>query len=146
MLFRTAFPRDVFSELNRLQRALWQSIDANPGIRGSARGGFPPINVASSERAVEVRVFVPGFDPASLDVQIEKGVLTITGERKSDLPGREDKAAVHIAERFEGGFRRVLSLPDDIDPTAVVAKYSDGVLHVSVPRREAVQPRRITIQ
>ena len=146
MLFRTAFPRDVFSELDRLQRALTQSFDANPGIRSSARGGFPPINVGSSERAVEIQVFVPGFDPASFDVQIEKGVLTISGERKSGLPGRDEKATVHIAERFEGRFRRVLSLPEDIDPNGVVAKYSDGVLHVTVPRREAAQARRITVQ
>ncbi|MFN3595282.1 MAG: Hsp20/alpha crystallin family protein, partial [Thiobacillaceae bacterium] len=45
-----------------------------------------------------------------------------------------------------GRFRRVVSLPDDIDPNAVSATYRDGVLHVSVARREAAQPRRITIQ
>ncbi len=146
MAFRTAFPRDVFGELDRLQRELWQSFDANPGIRGSARGGFPPINVGSSERAVEIYVFVPGFDPAALEVQIEKGVLTISGERKSDLPDGDMKAAVHIAERFEGSFRRVVSLPDDIDSTGVKATYRDGLLHISVPRREAAQPRRITVQ
>lgn len=146
MAFRTAFPRDVFGELDRLQRELWQSFDANPGIRGSARGGFPPINVASSERAVEIFVFAPGFDPAALEVQIEKGVLTVSGERKSELPASDTKATVHIAERFEGGFRRVVSLPDDIDPNNVSAKYRDGLLHISVPRREAAQPRRITVQ
>ena len=49
-------------------------------------------------------------------------------------------------ERFSGRFRRVVSLPDDIDPNAVNARYRDGVLHVSVSRRETSQPRRIDIQ
>jgi HSP20 family protein len=53
---------------------------------------------------------------------------------------------VHVNERFDGRFRRVISLPDDIDPNAVSADYTDGVLHVSVKRRESAQPRRIEVQ
>ncbi len=146
MTFRSVFPHDVVSELERIQRGLWQSLEANPGIRGSTRGGFPHINVGSSERAVDIHVFAPGLDPAALAVQIEKGVLTISGERKSELPTRDTQANVQLAERFAGRFRRVLSLPDDVDPTGIVAKYRDGLLHVSVPRREAAQARRITVQ
>jgi HSP20 family protein len=77
-------------------------------------------------------------------VQIDKGVLTIAGERK--LPTVPEQANVHIDERFEGRFRRVISLPDDIDPAAIEASYRDGVLHISVSRRAAAQPRRISIQ
>jgi HSP20 family protein len=54
---------------------------------------------------------------------------------------------VHINERFAGRFRRVMSLPDDdIDPSGVSAEYRDGVLHISVKRRQAPQPRRISVQ
>ncbi len=53
---------------------------------------------------------------------------------------------MHVNERFEGRFSRVLSLPDDIDPGAVDASYRDGVLRVSVQRRESAQPRRIEVQ
>ena len=53
---------------------------------------------------------------------------------------------MHINERFEGSFRRVLTLPDDADPDAVDAKYRDGVLHISIQRRASAQPRRITVQ
>ncbi len=56
------------------------------------------------------------------------------------------KSTAHINERFEGRFRRVVSLPDDLDPSAVNASYRDGVLHVSVRRRESAQPRRIEVQ
>ena len=70
--------------------------------------------------------------------------LTIAGERKLDtLP---EKATLHIDERFTGRFRRVVSLPDDIDPNAVEANYRDGVLHIGIARKEAVQPRRIAIE
>ena len=143
MMYRALFPRDVFAELDRLQREMQQAYEFSPSIRGAARGGFPAMNVGSTPRSVEIYAFAPGVDPASIDVQLEKGVLTIAGERKADAV--PEKAAVHIDERFSGRFRRVVTLPDDIDPNAVHAKYRDGVLHISVQRREAAQPRRISI-
>src|SRR5690606_28505362 len=117
-----------------------------PSIRGLGRGGFPAMNIGGTPRSVEIYAFVPGVDPASIDVQLEKGVLTIAGERNSDLARRDDKATVHSDERYAGRFRRVVSLSDDLDPAAVQARYRDGVLHISLQRREAAQPRRITVQ
>ena len=73
-------------------------------------------------------------------------MLTIDGERKPTLPKGDDQTTLHLNERFDGRFRRVVSLPDDIDPTGVSAAYRDGVLHVSVKRRESAQPRRIEVQ
>lgn len=145
-MYRSLFPRDLFAELDRLQREVHQAFELSPSIRGLGRGGFPAINVGSTPASLEVYAFAPGLDPASIDVQIEKGVMTIAGERRSDLPGREAKATVHIDERFAGRFRRVVTLPDDIDPDAVQARYIDGVLHISLQRREAARPRRIDIQ
>lgn len=144
MMYRSVFPRDVLAELDRLQREMQQAFHISPSIRGIARGGFPAMNVGGTPQAVEIYAFAPGIDPASLDVQIEKGVLTIAGERKLEQPGGE--ATVHIDERFAGRFRRVVTLPDDVDPNAVEAKYVDGVLRISIGRRESAQPRRITIE
>ena len=144
-MFRTLFPRDVFAELDRLQREMQQTFDISPSIRGLARGGFPAMNVGSTPRSVEIYAFAPGVDPAGIDVQLEKGVLTIAGERKPVMPAKDEKATVHIDERFAGRFRRVVTLPDDVDPNAVNASYRDGVLHISIQRREAAQPRRISI-
>jgi HSP20 family protein len=145
-MFRTLFPRDVFAELDRLQREMQQTFEISPSIRGLARGGFPAMNVGSTPRSVEIYAFAPGVDPASIDVQLEKGVLTIAGERKAVVPPKDEKATVHIDERFVGRFRRVVTLPGDVDPNAVEARYRDGVLHISVQRHEAAQPRRISIQ
>lgn len=146
MFYRTLFPRDLFAELDRLQREIQQAAEYSPSIRGLSRGGFPALNVGTTPRSVEIYAFAPGMDPAAIEVQLEKGVLTISGERKTALPGKDEKMTVHIDERFADRFRRVVTLPDDIDANAVKAKYRDGVLHISIQRREAAQPRRITIQ
>ena len=145
-MYRSLFPRDMFAELDRLQRDMQQAFDLSPTIRGMGRNGFPAINVGGTPQTHEIFAFAPGVDPAKLEVNLERGLLTIAGERKAELPQPEDKAAVHINERFEGSFRRVLTLPDDADPDAVDAKYRDGVLHISIQRRASAQPRRIAVQ
>jgi HSP20 family protein len=143
MYHRSLFPRDLFAELDRLQREMQQSYDPNPSIRGLTRG-FPALNIGSTPKAIDIFAFAPGIDPATLDVQLVKGTLTIAGERKIDAV--PEKATLHIDERFAGRFRRVVSLPDDADPNAVDAQYRDGVLHIRIQRREEAQPRRIRIQ
>ena len=145
-MYRTLFPRDLFAELDRLQRETLQAFDMSPTIRGFGRGGYPALNVGSTPQSVELYAFAPGLEPDSIDVQFDRGVLSIAGERKPDLPESDDKSTVHINERFAGAFRRVLSLPDDVDPNGVSADYRDGVLHVSVKRLESAQPRRISVQ
>jgi HSP20 family protein len=145
-VYRSLFPRDMFAEMDRLQREMQQAFDLSPTIRGFARNGFPALNVGGTPKTLEVYAFAPGVDPATLEVNLERGLLTIAGERKSPLPATDDKTAVHINERFEGRFRRVLTLPDDADPEQVDAKLRDGVLHITVQRRASAQPRRIAIQ
>jgi HSP20 family protein len=145
-MYRSLFPRDVFTELDRLQRDLDAVFDFSPSIRGMGRGGYPALNVGSTPTAVEVYAFAPGLDPAAIEVTLDRGVLTLTGERRGGTPAEDAKTSVHLQERFAGRFRRVVSLPDDIDPNAVTASYRDGVLHVSVQRRASAQPRRIEVQ
>ena len=103
------------------------------------------MNVSGTAQSVEIYAFAPGVDPATLEVNLENGVLTIEGERKDAMPAEDDKATVHISERFSGRFRRVVTLPDDVDPNAIEARCHDGVLHISIKRREAAQPRRINV-
>ena len=144
-MYRSFHPYDVFSELDRLQREMQQSFSASPSIRGLTRGGFPAMNVGGTAESVEIYAFTPGVDPASIEVTLENGVLTLEGERKDALSAVDDKATLHIGERFSGRFRRAVSLPDDVDPNAVQAQSRDGVLHISIKRRETAQPRRISV-
>ena len=146
-MYPSLFPRNVFAELDRLQREMRDAFDLSPSIRGLGRGGFPAVNVGGTAQSVEILAFAPGLDPATVEVKLDRGVLTIAGERPAELPSEEDgKAAVHINERFSGRFRRVISLSEDVDPNGVSAAYRDGSLHVTAKRRESAQPRRINVQ
>jgi len=145
VLYRSLFPRDIFADLDRLQREMQQVFDLSPSIRGFGRGGFPALNIGGTPQSVEIYAFAPGLDPAKIDVNIDRGVLTIEGERASSLPD-DEKTAVHINERFAGRFRRVVSLPDDVDPEGISARYRDGVLNLSIRRRESALPRRIEVK
>lgn len=145
-MYRSLFPRDLFGEFDRLQREVSSLFDYTPAIRGLGRGGYPALNVGATPSSVELYAFAPGLDPSTIEVQLERGVLTLAGERKRALPEPDAKTTLHMEERFSGRFRRVVSLPDDIDPEAVSASYTDGVLHVGIKRKEAAQPRRITVQ
>ena len=139
------FPRDIFGELDRLQRQMQQVFEFSPSIRGFARGGFPALNIGTTAGSAEIYAFAPGLDPATIEVTLERGVLSLSGERKSDLQSWDAKASVHIQERFAGRFHRVVTLSDDLDPNGVTAAYRDGVLHVSIRRSAEAQPRRISI-
>jgi HSP20 family protein len=145
-MYGSLFPRDLFAELDRLQREMQQAFSLSPSIRGLGRGGYPALNAGGTPQSVEIYAFAPGLDPATIELNLDRGVLTIDGERKASLPAPDEKTSVHINERFAGRFRRVVSLPDDADPNGVSAAYCDGVLRVSVKRRESAQPRRINVQ
>lgn len=146
-MHRTLFMRDLFGEVDRLQREFQSAFEAAPQIRGLARGGYPALNVGSTAEAVEVYAFAPGLEPSSIKVDLDRGVLSVSGERARSLPAQSDeKITLHQAERFAGRFRRVVNLPDDIDPNAVQASYRDGLLRVSVARKAATPPRRIDVR
>lgn len=145
-MYRTLFSNDFLADLDRLQRHALRFAGPSSSIRGFGRSAYPALNIGTTPESVEIFAFAPGIDPATVDVTIDRGVLTISGERTNDLPGEGNKTAVHINERFSGRFRRVVSLSDDVDPDSTSAKYADGVLHISIKRRTAAQSRRITIQ
>ena len=140
-------PADVFSELNRLQSVLDQVF--RPAERSSIRAltgaTFPVINVGATPDAIEVMALAPGLDAKALQLTVDRGLLVISGERKSEVPEAGESTSVYAQERFSGNFRRVVSLPDDADPGKVDASYQDGILRVTVAKRESSKPRRIEV-
>lgn len=145
-MYPSLFSRDLFAEVDRLQREMRRTFDSvSPSIRGVAQG-YPALNVGSTPSSVEIYAFAPGMDPEKIELALDRRVLTIAGERAATLDGRDAGSTTHINERFNGRFRRVVSLPDDIDPDGIAADYRDGVLHISVKRREPTAPRRIAVQ
>jgi HSP20 family protein len=107
-----------------------------------ARGTFPPINVGATPDKLEVYLFAAGLDPKKLQLSLQQNLLTVTGERQAPP---SEAATYYRRERFNGEFRRVITLPDDVDPDRVEARYRDGVLHISVSRKEAAKPRTIPL-
>lgn len=142
------FPASVFGEFDRLRRELDDFLGSAvqpTSIRSVATGSFPPINVGHTPGSVEVYAFAPGLDAAKIDVTIDRGVLSISGERPAS-DGEEQKRTVYSRERVTGPFRRAVALPDDVDPGRVQANYRDGVLRISIARQESALPKRIAIQ
>ncbi len=138
-----------FSDFDRLRCEVdelfgWTGLPAS--IRSAAPGAFPAINIGNTPTSVEIYAFAPGIDPKQIELTIDRGVMTISGDRQSELPTADNKVNVYGNERCTGRFRRAISLPEDIDPAKVDAKYRDGVLHVSVARRESALPKRISVQ
>ena len=140
---------DLFADFGDLQRQVEQLFGAlglPSSIRAVRRGAFPAINMGTTDEAVEIYALAPGIDPAKLDVSIAEGLLTIAGERKNDVPEERDKVSVYARERFTGSFKRVMSLPEDVDAAQVNATYRNGVLRIVIPKRESSKPRRIEVQ
>ncbi|WP_028229877.1 Hsp20/alpha crystallin family protein [Paraburkholderia mimosarum] len=141
------FSTDLLGEFDRLQR---QMASLFPGFPASLRAmrseTFPPLNIGSTDDSVEIVAFAPGLDPSAIDVSIDKGLLTISGERKPPENRSGDDTRVYASERFMGAFRRVVELPQHADPDKVNARYVNGCLTISVGRSEASKPRAITVQ
>jgi HSP20 family protein len=142
----TSFDTDnLFDQFRRLENQMDQLFTNSPwpaGIRAVQRGTFPPLNVGSTPDRVDVYLFAANLDPKSLDLSIQQNLLSISGARKVEV---EEKAEYYRRERFDGDFRRVVALPEDVDPERVEAKYRDGVLHITVRRHESARPRQITV-
>ena len=139
------FEGSLFDELRRMDKEVDQLFGSGPwptGIRSVARGTYPPINIGSTQEQVDIYLFAAGVSPSSLDISIQQNLLTIDGER--DLIS-EAGADYYRKERFDGKFHRVVTLPDDVDPDKVNATYRDGVLHITIQRREAAKPRQIEV-
>lgn len=136
----------LFEDLRRMQQELEEMFGPRTwpaGIRSAMRGTYPPINVAATPQGIDVYVFAPGLAPSAFDISIQQNLLTVAGERRVEVP---EGAQYYRRERFDGSFKRAITLPEDADPDKVHAAYVDGILHVAIQRREASRPRQIEIK
>jgi HSP20 family protein len=139
------FSGDLFSDLDRVQRQMSSLFGPAPSsIRSSRADAFPRLNIGSTDDSIQVVAFAPGVDPATLDVTVDKGTLTISGERRAQAP--VEGSRTYAKERFTGAFRRVIELPRTADADKVEARYENGLLTITVGKREASKPRAIAIQ
>lgn len=135
----------ILYDLLRLQEEADELLgDWGPpsGIRSLPRGSFPALNIVQTAERVDIYLFAPGVDPTTLDTSIQQNLLTVSGKRELDV---DENANYYRRERFSGEFRRVVSLPEDVDPRHVEARYVNGILQVTVQRHEETRPRQIEI-
>ena len=144
--YLSSFDHDMFDQFDRMRRemdTILGAVTGSAGIRSMAAGTYPAINIGSSPNQVDVYVFAPGLDPAKLEISLQQNLLSVAGERQEAVP---EGVQLYRRERFNGTFRRAITLPEDVDPDQVEATYRDGVLHLTVARREEVKPRRIEVK
>jgi HSP20 family protein len=140
------FGGSLFDEFRRLQdemEGLYGRWPMPAGIRSVTRGTYPPINVGATPEQVDVYVFAAGLDTKTLDISLQQNLLTVSGERRAP---EQEGANYYRKERFDGAFRRLVTLPDDVDPDRVEARYRDGVLEIQIKRREATRARQIEVK
>ena len=143
--FHNPFDPVLKGDLWRLEKEVDQLSGSLPwpsSIRASARGAFPFTNIGCNAEQVDVYLLAAGLEPKNMEITIRRNLLTLAAERK---PLIESGKEFYRHERFEGSFRRVITLPEDVDPDKVDAHYADGVLHITIKRMEAVKPKQILV-
>ena len=104
---------------------------------------LPPVDILEDDHNIKLKAEIPGVKQEDLSVTLENNVLTITGERKFEE--KEEKENFHRIERRYGKFSRSFTLPAGVDPASVNATFEDGVLNITLPKREEFKPKQITI-
>ena len=104
----------------------------------------PAVDIKEEVDRFLITADLPGVDPKEIEITMDNGVLTIKGERKSEV--RDEKEGYKRVERVSGTFYRRFSLPDTADAERIEAVGKDGVLEVTLPKHEKVQPRRIEVK
>ena len=142
-------PNSLFGQFERLRRELDDVFGVSglpSSIRSVAPGSLPAINVGRTPTSVEIYAFAPGLDASKIEVTLDRGVLRISGERASAHPADDAKVNVYTRERGAGRSCAPSRCPTTSIRRRSTPATSDGVLQVSVARRESAQPKRITVQ
>lgn len=127
-------------DLDRLaQGRVTQSQNENP-----VADWAPAVDIIEEKDRFVLRADVPGIDPADIDVSMDNGVLTVSGERKTETT-TEDEGFRRV-ERSFGRFYRRFNLPDTADADGIKATSSMGILEISIPKMPEIKARRIAIE
>jgi HSP20 family protein len=135
---------DPFKSFDELFEDLWRnwpsrlmSDTARPLLR-------PAMDVLENDNELTVRMDLPGLAPENLKVEVNDGVLTISGEVGDTIEKEGER--YHYRERSYGAFQRSLRLPNTIDTEKVDATFENGVLHLTLPKLPEAQPKQIAVK
>ena len=128
------------SEINRLFN---NAVDGDSSA--ATANWVPEVDIQEFDKGFQLFVDLPGVDPANVEITLDSGVLTISGERQPPALPENEQAINRRAERAQGTFHRRFVLPDTVDADAVKASGKNGVLAISIPKQAKAQPRRIEV-
>ncbi|MBU6390947.1 MAG: Hsp20/alpha crystallin family protein [Planctomycetota bacterium] len=131
------------SEMNRMMDRFFRGGDLSE--LGTEIGAWiPPIDLSETAEKITVKAEIPGIDPKEVDISIQGDTLLIKGEKKEE---KEEKGKNYYRmERRYGGFSRSIDLPSSVDTNKVTAEYKNGVLEITLQKKEAVKPKQISVK
>ena len=132
--------REPWGLLNRLNR----DLDGYLATPSNTVAFIPAVDVQEVKDGYVVRADLPGVKPEDIEVTAEKGILTLRGERKAEA--RDNAAGYERIERVSGSFTRRFALPENVQGDAIKAKFTHGVLEVSIPKQPEVAAKRIAVE
>jgi HSP20 family protein len=139
---------DPYRELGALQDRV-NRIFGGPVLRRerdeemSLGAWIPPVDIVEEKERILLTAELPGFKENEIEIQMEGGVLTLRGERKSEV--EKEGRTFHRMERSYGQFVRSFTLPNNVDREHVKANFANGLLQIELPKREEAKPRQIKI-
>jgi len=137
-----------FGELMTLRRAMDRIFDEDlfrsaPAENGQSSDMLLPLDVTTTKDALVVQASLPGVQPDQVEITVENGTLTITGQTAEE---RLDDGASHLVREIRrGSFSRSVTLPNGLEPDKAEATFENGVLRLRLPKAEQVKPRQIRI-
>lgn len=130
--------RDIDDLFSRLNRGYLRSAD------GVLQANWAPaVDISESDKEYLIEAEVPGIKKQGFKVTVENGLLTLSGERKSEMEVKEQKR--HRIERFHGSFERSFSLPENAVVENIAADYSEGMVRIHIPKAEVKKPSKVEI-
>jgi HSP20 family protein len=139
-----------FYELERLQNEINNLFDWSFGGVPSRSSGLletgwaPAVDVYESKDDIKVKADLPGLKKEEIDITVQDNTVVLKGEKKQDNEIKEDDCI--RTERFYGSFHRVITLPSAVDSGKAKAEYKDGILELTLPKREEAKPKQISVE
>ncbi len=138
----SAWPNPFFSDIDNLLARFWDDYQLKTGVLKEAEW-TPRVDVYENKDNFVVKAELPGIDPKDLEVRIEDETLYLKGERKLEKEQKEEN--YYQRERAYGSFARSFSLPSSVNTEKVLAEYKDGLLRLTLPKREEAKPKSIQV-
>ena len=136
--------RDLVTTQDRLNRLFNETMGRFVGNEGMRSGAWaPPVDIYKTEQNIVLTAELPGVDPKDVEANVREGTLYLKGERKYEKEVKEEN--YHRVERAYGGFARSFELPASVDADRVQAEFKDGILKLTMPKKEEAKAKRIKI-